>query len=125
MAQQVREEPDRGEAGLMTGAMAIGVDATCWNNQRGYGRYVRSLLRALVRIDAKTRYTFFMDAPETWEPLPPGIDVHQVPSLIPTMWRASARGHRALRDMWRMSLALATVESTCCCFQRFTAMFRC
>ena len=83
--------------------MRIGVDATCWDNRRGYGRYVRALLRAMVRWDDKNCYTFFTDAASIEEGLPPGIDVRQVPASIPTTRAASARGHRSLRDMWRMS----------------------
>jgi hypothetical protein len=39
--------------------MRIGVDATCWDNNRGYGRHSRALLRALVRLDQANRYTCF------------------------------------------------------------------
>src|SRR5215831_7942076 len=44
--------------------MQIGVDATCWHNNRGYGRHARALLGALARLDTENRYTFFLDADE-------------------------------------------------------------
>ena len=87
--------------------MRVGVDATCWQNQRGYGRHARALLRALVVRDPGNRYTFFMDSADLSEALPPEAEVRLVPSSSPTVVAASAEGHRSLRDMWRMSRAMA------------------
>ena len=39
-ALRLRSAPDR--------VVRIGVDATCWANSRGYGRFARELLRAMV-----------------------------------------------------------------------------
>jgi len=83
--------------------MRIGVDAACWSNQRGYGRYTRELLKAVVELDRNNEYLFFLD-PETnrMDNFPVGIkrivvDVSETPSLA-----ASASGHRSLRDVWKM-----------------------
>jgi glycosyltransferase involved in cell wall biosynthesis len=83
--------------------MRIGVDATCWQNTRGYGRYARSLLRALVQHDKQNEYTFFLDSEENTETLPGEATVRLVRLSAPTSVAASSNGHRSAGDMWRMS----------------------
>lgn len=87
--------------------MRIGVDATCWQNGRGYGRHARSLLSALVRLDAENRYTLFIDSNENHESLPPEAEIRMVRATEPTARAASSNGHRSYRDMWKMSRALS------------------
>ena len=41
--------------------MRIGVDATCWANARGYGRFARELLRAMVVEGASHEFVCFVD----------------------------------------------------------------
>jgi glycosyltransferase involved in cell wall biosynthesis len=43
--------------------MRIGIDACCWSNQRGYGRFTREILKALIKIDDTNEFVFFMDLP--------------------------------------------------------------
>lgn len=88
--------------------MQIGVDATCWQNTRGYGRHSRALLQALVRLDTTNRYTFFMDSSEGSETLPAQVQVRAVQASKPTALAAAANGRRTLADMWRMSRALSS-----------------
>ncbi len=88
--------------------MHIGVDATCWQNNRGYGRHARALLSALVRLDVKNHYTFFMDSTEGMETVPREVQVQVVRTSAPTTIAASSTGHRSARDMFRMSLALSS-----------------
>ena len=88
--------------------MRIGIDATCWQNTRGYGRVVRGLLSALVRLDVENRYAFFMDSAENSETLPPEVEVRMVANSVPTAIAASSNGHRSVRDMWRMSRAMSS-----------------
>jgi glycosyltransferase involved in cell wall biosynthesis len=87
--------------------MHIGIDATCWQNTRGYGRHTRALLSTLVRLDAENRYTFFMDSTDNLETMPPEAEVWLVRTSAPTAVAASADGHRSLLDMWRMSRAMS------------------
>lgn len=87
--------------------MHIGVDATCWNNTRGYGRHGRALLSALVRLDAENHYTFFVDTTRLVDSMPPEAQVRLVSSSTPTAVAASANGRRSLGDMWRMSRAMS------------------
>ena len=42
--------------------MRIGVDVTCWANGRGYGRFIRHLLPAMVRQAPNHEFTFFLDS---------------------------------------------------------------
>ncbi len=86
----------------------IGVDASCWTNRRGYGRYTRGLLRALLAADPRNEYCWFIDSEtaDSGEELP--AEVHRV--IVQTSRAAersaSASGHRSLRDVWAMRQAV-------------------
>ena len=41
--------------------MKIGVDGSCWHNQRGFGRFAREVLRALLATPAGHDFTVFFD----------------------------------------------------------------
>lgn len=91
--------------------MNIGVDATCWQNKRGYGRHARSLLTALINRDSENRYVLFMDSAEGCESLPNGAEVIHVRSTnAPTSVAASSNGHRSASDMWRMAQSLSAAN---------------
>ncbi len=46
----------------MTGPIHVGVDATTWWNDRGFGRFTRELMTALLeRTNSGFRYTFVVD----------------------------------------------------------------
>lgn len=90
--------------------LQIGIDATSWQNTRGYGRHARSLLRALPKYDTQNVYTFFMDSAMNTESLPPGVTLCEVASSSPTVVAASSNGHRSAKDMWRMSRAMSRAE---------------
>jgi glycosyltransferase involved in cell wall biosynthesis len=90
--------------------MKIGVDATAWQNNRGYGRHARALLRALVSIDRDNRYTLFMDSPELAEPAPAGAEVRMLACSVAAATAASANGSRSLRDIWLASRAMSSPE---------------
>jgi glycosyltransferase involved in cell wall biosynthesis len=87
--------------------MRIGIDATSWHNNRGYGRHARSLLRELVRVDAGNRYTLFFDSAEGVGDLPPNVAVRRVAASRPTALAATATGRRSVADMWAMSRAIS------------------
>ena len=44
-------------------ALHVGVDATTWANDRGFGRFTRELVTALARRDSGLRYTLVFDRP--------------------------------------------------------------
>jgi alpha-1,3-rhamnosyl/mannosyltransferase len=43
--------------------MRIGVDATSWNNRRGYGRFARNAVGRLVALDSETEYVLYAGEP--------------------------------------------------------------
>lgn len=55
-------------------ALHVGVDATSWSNERGFGRFTRSLLAALAVRDSGFRYTLLFDRPPE-HPLPENLAV--------------------------------------------------
>jgi glycosyltransferase involved in cell wall biosynthesis len=88
----------------------VGIDASCWANQRGYGRYTRELVRVLLETDQQNSYTLFLDA--ATERLS-----HDLPSLAERVIvstssaaseAASAQGHRSIGDLFRMSRAVSS-----------------
>jgi len=87
--------------------MRIGVDATCWQNRRGYGRHARALLHALATLNGGHRYTLFLDSADGIETLPPHCESCVAPADVPASVAASARGSRSPRDMWRVSRAMS------------------
>jgi glycosyltransferase involved in cell wall biosynthesis len=92
------------------GGLRIGVDATCWENTRGYGRHGRALLSAMVRLDARNHYTFFVDSTAQAELLPREASCRVVRAAAPAAVAASSSGRRSLRDLWCMSRALSQPE---------------
>lgn len=91
--------------------MRVGIDASCWANRRGYGRYSRELLRALFALDRGNEYVLFLDEPtaERSVDLPSSPRIKQV--VVKTTQAAAdgaaASGHRAWRDVWAMSRAVS------------------
>lgn len=87
--------------------MKIGVDATCWGNKRGFGRFTRELLEALLEIDKTNEYLFFIDS-ETVESetIPPQVKKIVANTQVSQLKAASADGSRSLKDLWAMSRAV-------------------
>jgi alpha-1,3-rhamnosyl/mannosyltransferase len=52
----------------------VGIDATCWTNDRGFGRFTRELVKALARRDTGFRYSLVFDQPPEG-PVPDGVEV--------------------------------------------------
>lgn len=87
--------------------MRIGIDATCWSNRRGYGRFVRVLLTAALEVDRANHYVFFLDDDSAEFPPPAGVEIVRVKAAVPTVQAAAANGSRSLGDMWAMSRAIS------------------
>ena len=73
----------------------IGVDATSWENRRGFGRFARNVLTRLVELDRETTYVFVGEGS-----FPRGVEARRVRSAAP-----SAGATRPLREL--VSLARA------------------
>lgn len=88
--------------------MVVGVDATCWANARGYGRFARELMRALVALAPEHRFVCFGDqrAFEAFPLVAPNVE-HVAVALdaSPTL-AAAADGARTPRDMLRLTRAV-------------------
>ena len=54
----------------------IGIDATTWSNDRGFGRFTREFVTALAARDSGFRYTLVFDQhPVADWPVPDGVDI--------------------------------------------------
>ncbi len=88
--------------------MIIGVDATCWANGRGYGRFARELLRAMTRQAPGDQFVCFGDR-RAFEAFPdPAPNVRRIEVALkesPTV-AAAADSHRAPLDLLRLTAAV-------------------
>lgn len=84
--------------------MRIGVDATCWGNKRGFGRFTRELLETILEIDKTNEYLFFIDdkTPDS-ESIPERVQKIVAKTEASQSQAASANGRRSLNDLWAMS----------------------
>lgn len=86
----------------------IGVDATCWANGRGYGRFARELMRAMTAIAPADEFLCFGDE-RAFEAFP-----HRTANIRPIVVSqsqsptvaAAADGNRTPRDMLRLTRAV-------------------
>ena len=84
--------------------MRIGIDACCWSNRRGFGRFTRELLNSLIAIDKTNEYIFFVDSTTAATAIfPDGVELVTVPTNVPPTQAASASGRRSLKDLWAFS----------------------
>jgi len=88
--------------------MRIGVDATCWANGRGYGRFTRELVAAMVREAPGDQFVCFLDerarARFTLEAA--NLVTVVVPQRVSPTEAAGADSARSLGDMLRLTLAV-------------------
>jgi len=84
----------------------IGVDATCWWNNRGFGRFTRELLGAMFRLDSDHTFHLFSDQPIEALRSFGNVRLTLVPSSRPTTEAAVADSSRSPIDMLRLSRAV-------------------
>jgi len=83
--------------------MKIGIDVTCWCNRRGFGRFTRELVTALIRLPVNDEYVLLADrqtAEATKFPGPCRIAIADTSAAASQA--ASAEGRRSVRDVWAM-----------------------
>src|SRR5262249_13621786 len=86
--------------------MRIGIDACCWSNKRGYGRFTRELLTALVEHDGSNQYVALVDEhTATDKDFPKSLNPVVVKTSKPPTQAAAASGHRSTRDVLAFSRA--------------------
>ena len=87
--------------------MRIGIDATVWPNRRGYGRFARNVVSALLELDERSTYVLYIDeASAETVALDGRAEVERVPLGEPPSEAASADSNRSPADLLRMSLAV-------------------
>jgi len=85
----------------------IGIDATCWANARGYGRFTRELVGAMVASAPEVEFVCLLDARAEAEFTLSASNVRPVvvpQSVSPTL-AASADSSRSVPDMLRLGRA--------------------
>jgi glycosyltransferase involved in cell wall biosynthesis len=89
--------------------LRIGIDACCWANNRGYGRFTRELLRALVAQAPDDEFVCFVDPALATRFDLKGSNVRMVvvPQRVAPTDAASSDGHRSVGDMLRFTRAVA------------------
>ena len=89
--------------------MRIGVDATCWANGRGYGRFTRELVTAMFAEAPQDEFVCFLDerARERIGAQPANVTLVVVAQGVSPTQAASADSARAPSDMLRLSRAVA------------------
>lgn len=88
--------------------MRIGIDACCWANGRGYGRFTRELLGSMVRQAPEDEFLFFVDdrAAEHLDLEADNLTVVRVDQRESPTRAASANGNRRVSDMLRLTRAV-------------------
>ncbi len=88
--------------------LRIGVDATCWANLRGYGRFARELLRAIVREAPQHEFVCFADRPslDSFAFTAANMRRVEVPLAMSPASAAAANGYRSPMDMLRLTRAV-------------------
>jgi glycosyltransferase involved in cell wall biosynthesis len=88
--------------------MRIGIDATCWANERGYGRYTRELVGAMLPLAPAHEFVCFLDERSAACFDQDAANVRPVvvnQAVSPTL-AASAGGRRSPLDMFRLTTAV-------------------
>jgi glycosyltransferase involved in cell wall biosynthesis len=88
--------------------MRIGVDATCWANRRGYGRFTRELVTAMVAEAPADEFICFLDerARRVFALTGSNVTPVVVPQRISPTEAAGADSSRSIRDMLRLTRAV-------------------
>jgi glycosyltransferase involved in cell wall biosynthesis len=94
----------------------ITIEATTWTNQRGYGRFLREIVGAAVRLNTPHEFTLVADTSLPADTVVRGAAIVRVPLRVPAGVAASAAGRRSLADMWTMSRALGRAGGDCLFF---------
>lgn len=89
--------------------MRIGIDATCWANQRGYGRFTRELVGAMIQLAPQHDFVCFVDqrAATCFDIRAANVRVVVADQSASPTDAASADGYRSPADMWRLMRKVA------------------
>jgi glycosyltransferase involved in cell wall biosynthesis len=87
--------------------MRVGIDATCWWNQRGFGRFTRELLKAMLHQPNGHEICLFIDREPVEIMRRSNARIVQVRPSRPVTEAAVAADRRSLRDLWRFTRAVS------------------
>ncbi len=91
--------------------MLVGVEACTWANRRGYGRFTRELVSAMVARHPEHRFVLVVDAHTAREcSFPTNAETIVVDTTAQPTKAAAADGSRSVADIWRMSRAFARAK---------------
>ncbi len=79
--------------------MRIAIEASCLQNRRGFGRFLRELLPALLARHPEHEWIALVDHPPEPGCAPPGLEVVRAEVGRPVTEAADAHGRRTLREM--------------------------
>ena len=88
--------------------MNIGIDATCWWNNRGFGRFTREVLTAMFELESNHIFYLIVDQPLTELAHFENVKVVQVQSSRPTTEAAVADSSRSPINIFRLFRAVAS-----------------
>lgn len=91
--------------------MRIAVDASCWANNRGFGRFTRELLGAMSRRDSDNDYILLSDEAIVSDTLGPRTSVHHVSTARRVVESATADSRRGVRDVLAFRRAAAAARA--------------
>jgi glycosyltransferase involved in cell wall biosynthesis len=88
----------------------VALEGSTWVNPRGYGRFTREFIRALLRAASPHRFTLVLDSGAA-----AATDLPDVPRIVAATRKsvvsaAAADGARSPQDLWRMGAALSGRE---------------
>ena len=79
--------------------MRIGIDATCWWNNRGFGRFTRELIKAMIDSPKDHEFVLFVDQAPAVEMQHDHVTIIQVEQSLPVTQAASASSSRTIKDL--------------------------
>jgi glycosyltransferase involved in cell wall biosynthesis len=89
-------------------ALTIGVDATTWWNQRGFGRFTRGQLGAMLDERRNHRLVLFVDREPVEEMIRPNVEIVRVRTSARVTDSAVADGNRSIPDVLAFSRAASS-----------------
>jgi len=91
--------------------LKIGIDACCWANRRGFGRYTRELVTNMVMESQNHEFVLVVDRITASDySFPDGATVEVVDTKEQPTRSASATSSRSPMDMLRMSRAVSRIK---------------
>lgn len=91
--------------------LRVGIDLATWSDPRGYGRFTRGIVNAVLASDTAHEFVAYVDASTAREHrLPAGSHVVTVETAEAPTRAASANGRRRLADLRAMARAVAATR---------------